>query len=135
MKSKSKIVSFVAISLSIIFMLSYGFMSKTVIKKVEGIPFYAIQVGAFSNQENANHLIQTLTTLDHSTYTYQQEGLTYVLTCLSEDETIIEQEIQWLNEHQINHARREYLYLKNEEITIEKMLEVIQNDDQRNASE
>ena len=72
--------------------------------------FYGVQVGAFSSAENADKLKTQLSQLNKATYTYEKEGLIYVLTCISDDQGEIEEEMNWLNQQQIDNAKRTYIY-------------------------
>lgn len=79
--------------------------------------FYGVQVGAFSSAENADKLKTQLSQLNKATYTYEKEGLIYVLTCISDDQGEIEEEMNWLNQQQIDNAKRTYIYDGNEDIS------------------
>ena len=71
--------------------------------------FYGVQVGAFSSAENADKLKTQLSQLNKATYTYEKKGLIYVLTCISDDQGEIEEEMNWLNQQQIDNAKNLYL--------------------------
>lgn len=105
---KKKTVLIFTLCLAIILSISYVCLSVRWANK--SLEFYVVQVGAFSSKENADKLIDQLSNLQKDTYTYEKEGLIYVLTCISNDQKEIEEEMKWLNENNINNAKRTYIY-------------------------
>ncbi len=105
---KKKSVLIFSIILSVIFTIVFLFISSKISQNV-GL-FHVVQVGAFSSKENANELTKKLTTLGKQVYQYENEGLTYVLTCIDEKQNNIDSEMDWLSKNQMKGVERTYHY-------------------------
>ncbi len=122
---KRRIVVLIAVSLSLLYSFSYICISSFGSHQVEKL--YVVQVGAFSSSENASQLIEKIQALDHPIFTYNQDGLEYVLTLVSQNEQEVDQEMNYLQLQQIDHVKREYK-LDRKDPTIETLLSFLSDE-------
>ena len=115
----------IAISLSFLYSFSYYCISKIMVSSEKN--FYVVQVGAFSSKENANQLIEKIQSLDHPIYTYDDNGLEYVVTLVSQNEQEVSQEMDFLEKNQIDHVKREYK-IDRKDHTTQTLLSFLKNE-------
>lgn len=121
MIKKRRFVVLMAAVLTIVFGSLYVVACKQLVKQYNQT-FYVVQVGAFSTQENADEMVAKLQTNGHTPYTYNKDGLIYVLSCLSTDEQAITNEMQSLSSQQISNVKRDYTYTGSAPLSVDTML-------------
>lgn len=90
--NKKRSVIFFALLLSCLFSAIYvvGFMMIT--PHSECVRLAMNQVGIYQNEENANKVMDALTSMNLNPYSYKQESLTIVVCSLSKDATKTKEE-------------------------------------------
>lgn len=90
--NKKRSVIFFALLLSCLFSAIYvvGFMMIT--PHSESVRLAMNQVGIYQNEENANKVMDALTSMNLNPYSYKQESLTIVVCSLSKDATKTKEE-------------------------------------------